>query len=337
MLEVVKTVQQMTQAVIEEFKPDAVWSRSAPVGLGIRRGGYLGPLLHVYCTNAKMNCRGIYLQTHGLPAKRRMQLLALWPFDYLISSKIERELSRKSTAVAFSENMRRQLLNAFPKDARTCHIISPGVDERTFSPENGAQCFDQIEEEFGLDRNESIVLYVGRLSSAKHIPMLMEAVSSLKTPARLVLVGSGPEKTRLTEYAEKLGLSDRLVFAGTHSEMLPGFYAISRVCVLPTTTESFGQVYLESLASGTPAVGFAGDGRRVLSATAEIIKDGETGAVSKSVSPQSLARKIDDILSLPPQAYTAMSKRAREDVLRRFSWKQFVTKALELSAEVRNC
>lgn len=328
----VTTAQLAIPAVLDEFQPDAVWSRSAYVGLGIRRGGYSGPLLQIYPTNARMNCRGLYLQTHGLPIKRRLMLLGLWPLAYLTSSRLERELAKKSKALTFSENMRNQLLSEFPKEAQTCHVIPPGVNTDIFSPGNGARYFEALEDKYGLRRGEPIVLYVGRLSSAKHIPMLMDAVALLKIQAKLVLVGSGPEKERLQAYAHSIGIADRVVFAGTQHEMLPGFYAVSRVCVLPTTTESFGQVYLESLASGTPAVGFASDGHRVLTATDEIIQDGKTGAVVREVNCSTLAEKIGSILSLNDNDYSAMANRAVADVRKRFVWSRFVDKAIELSS-----
>jgi glycosyltransferase involved in cell wall biosynthesis len=161
--------------------------------------------------------------------------------------------------------------------------------------------------------------------------MLMDAVMALQYKAKLVIVGSGRDEDRLKEYARKIGLAGRVVFAGTHDEMLPGFYAMSRVCVLPTTIESFGQVYLESLASGTPVVGFGGDGRRVLTATGEIIRDGETGVVARDISADALASGIDSILDLDDDDYDRMSRLCREDVTDRFSWKNFVQCALELS------
>lgn len=319
-------------AVIREFQPDAVWSRSAAIGLGIRQGGYEGPLLQIFPTNAKMNCRGLYLHTHGLPWKRRLMLLGLWPSAYLASARVERDLARCATTIAFSENMRRQLLAGFPRDAQTCQVIPPGVDHGVFSPENGARHFEALRRDHGLSEGEPLVLYVGRLSTAKHVPMLMDAVAALKSPARLVLVGGGQDEAYLKSYAARIGIAHRVLFAGPQHDALPGFYALSRVSVLPTTIESFGQVYLESLACGTPAVGFAGDGKRVLTATSEILKDGETGGIAREVSAGALAAKIDEILALDDAAYTAMSFRAREDALTRFSWRNFVEQSLGLSA-----
>lgn len=318
-------------AVLDAFQPDAIWSRNASVGLGIRRGGYKGPLLQIFPTNARMNCRGTFLQTSGLPIKRRLILLGLWPFAYFTSVRIERELALQCKSVVFSENMRDQLLKGFPQGSRGCHLISPGVDSEVFSPANGARYFETIEEKYGLSRKEPIVLYVGRLSSAKNVPLLMDAVGALANRAKLVLVGSGADKDRFWKYAQNIGLNDRLVFVGSHEELLPGFYAMSRVCVLPTTIESFGQVYLESLASGTPVIGFAGDGNRVLTATEEIVREGVTGGVVREVSAQSLAAKIDWIISMEDKVYAHMSRCARDDVCTRFAWRQFVDEALLLS------
>ena len=327
----VDAAREGSPAAIREFQPDAVWSRSAPVGQGIRAGGFQGPLLQIFPTNAKMNCRGLYLQTRGLPWMRRLMLLGLWPSAWFSSARLERSLARQCTSVAFSENMRRQLLAGFPPDARECQVIPPGVDHEVYSPENGARYFPELTREFGIHPGEPLVLYVGRLSIAKHIPMLIDALALLKVPARLVLVGSGSDEANLRDYAARRGMAERVVFAGSHSEKLPGFYAISRVSVLPTTTESFGQVYLESLACGTPAVGFAGDGKRVLTATSEILRDGETGGVATRVCASALAEKLDEILSMDQDAYEVMSVRARADVMARFSWHVFVERALALS------
>ncbi len=322
----VEAAREGIPAVLGDFRPDAVWCRNASVGLGLRRGGYDGPLLQIFPTTARMNCRGSFLMTRGLPVRRRLMLLGLWPSAFIVSSRIERELLDLCTPVVFSENLRKQL-------GGRGRLIRPGVDSGIFSPENGERYFKTIEDDYGLSRSEPLVLYVGRLSSAKHIPMLMDAVLALGNKAKLVLAGSGRDKDRLESYARRIGMSDRAVFAGTHEEMLPGFYAMSRVCVLPTTIESFGQVYLESLASGTPAVGFGGDGRRVLTATSEIIQNGETGTVVRDVSAGALAEGIDSILSLDDDGYAKMSRHCREYAVDRFSWKRFVSEALGLSKD----
>ena len=327
----VAAVEQAAPAVIEAFRPNVVWSRSASVALGIRRGGYSGPLVQVFCTNARMDSGGTYLQTHGLPLHRRLLLLGLWPLAYRAAVQVERELAPQCTSVAFSEHMRRELLADFPSEAQRCHVIPPGVDDAFFSPERGRAGFNRLSEEFGLRVGDPTVLYVGRLSTAKHLTVLVDAFAALDGSAKLVFVGSGPEEGRLKARAKALGVADRVVFAGTQRELLPAFYAAARVFVLPTTTESFGQVYLEALACGTPAVGFGGNGRDVLTATDEIVRHGETGAVARPATAAALAEEIGAVLSLDDAAYGSMSRRARADVRTRYSWRRFVERALSVS------
>ena len=328
-----KAAQIAFKDLIRIYTPDAVWSRSAPVGLGIRQAGYKGPLLQIFPTNAKMNCRGLFFHTQGLPLKRRLLFLGLWPLAYTANKNVENSLATQCTAVAFSENMRQQLIKDFPPSVTECHVIFPGVDHTRFSPESGTHYIKTIEKQYGLDRREPYVLYVGRLSTAKNIPLLIRAICKLKDRVKLLLVGSGPEEARLKTFAGKNGVADRVVFVGTQDQMLPGFYAISHVTVLPTIIESFGQVYLESLACGTPAVGFGGDGHRVMTATQEIIRDGFTGSVVAPTTGEALAAGIASILDQNEGDYSTMSRQCREHVVKRFTWRQFVERALALSSK----
>ena len=329
--ETLKAIERGAPAILEEFRPNVIWSRSVPVSLGIRRAGYRGELVHIFSTSARMDCRGLYFHTKGLPLRRRAMLLGLWPLHYAVAARYERDLLRTCTPVTFSENMRKQLLRNVRENDVRCHVIPPGVEIEFFSRENGERYFDRIWKEYDLKPHDNVVLYVGRLSCAKNIPMLMDAFGRLKQPAKLVLVGNGSERARLEAHAQALGFAESVLFSGPQAEMLPGFYALSRVCVLPTTIESFGQVYLESMASGTPAVGFAGDGEHVLTATTEIITDAETGGVVWETSANALAAKIDSVLALDSVTYAAMSQRARDHVTQRFSWARFVEKTLALS------
>lgn len=329
----VLAIQEAMPKLLESFSPDVVWCRSVPVGVGIRRSGFRGPLFQIFPTNARMNSRGTFLQTRGLPVRRRLLLLALWPVVYFAHARLERELAGQCNAIAFSENMQRELLRDYPREITACKIVSPGVDAGHFSPVHGETMILEIEQTYGLNRREINLLYVGRLASAKNIPMLMRALAAMQTPARLCLVGDGPEKTRLEACARKLGLGNRVVFAGPQHELLPGFYAMSRVTVMPTTTESFGQVFLESLACGTPVVGFACDRRRVLTATDEIVRDGKTGILVRNVHARGLAAGIEAVASMTDHEYSAMSQYARKNVIERFTWQNFVERMLKLSED----
>lgn len=324
----VAAVATSARAVLEDYSPDAVWCRSAAFGLGLRHAGFAGPLVQIYPTNAYMNCRGMYLNTNGLPLARRILLLGLMPLDFIASKRVERELFSKSIGVTFSHVMRRSLEAAFPRATAQVAVVPPGVDKEKFSPEAGARQIADIQRRFGLDPDEKVVLYVGRLSSAKNVPLLIDAVAIARSRPTLVLVGAGSERDALEKYAQRRGITAK--FVGAQSDLLPGFYALSRACVLPTTIESFGQVFLESLSCGTPIVGFSSRGRKVLTATEEIVLQGKTGISVSEVSPAALSNAIDELIQAPRERLEGMREACRSDATKRFSWRRFVHDVLKL-------
>lgn len=316
----------------ERWSPDVVWSRCAPVALGIRAGGYDGPMLQIFPTMSRMNSRGLYLSTEGLPLLKRAMLLAMWPAGNRSLYTVERDLLGQCVPVVFSDLMRQQMLKTYGRRAAAVRVLRPGVDDETFSPERGSEQQEQVRALLGLDAQAPVILYVGRLAVSKNVPLLIQALASIAPPATLALVGSGPDETYLRQYVAARGLSDRVVFAGPQTDLLPGFYTLARVSVLPTTAESFGQVYLESLACGTPAVGFAGDGKKVLTATSEIIQDGENGFAVQKISAAGLAEAVLAVLGLPAPEYDRMSACALKSASA-YSWDRFVAGALELSGK----
>jgi 1,2-diacylglycerol 3-alpha-glucosyltransferase len=313
----------------DRWTPDIVWSRSAPVAIGIRQGGYTGPMLQIFPTMSRMNSRGLYLSTQGLPLLKRAILMAMWPTGNRSLFTIERDLLGQCTPVVFSDLMRQQMLKAYGHRADAVRVLRPGVDDETFSAEHGSHQLEQVRALLGLDPQVQVILYVGRLAVSKNVPLLIQALGHIAPPAKLVLVGGGPDQAYLRQYVTARGLDDRVIFAGPQTDLLPGFYSLARVSVLPTTAESFGQVYLESLACGTPAVGFAGDGNRVLTATSEIIRDGENGFAVRKVSPAGLADAVTAVLDMPAQDYDRMSACALQTASA-YSWDRFVAQALEL-------
>lgn len=316
--------------LLEEYKPDVIWSRYAPVGLGTRLAGYKGKLVHIFSTTARLKSRGTFFKSGPMPFKRRLILLGAWPFSYRASFNVDYELLKTCEPVVFSEMMREQMLLSYGSLAEKTRVIPPGVDIDVFSPVNALGQVAEIVRRHGLDPEQKYVLFVGRLSMEKDVPMLLSAMKYIDKKYKLLIVGSGPEEKRIKDYIRQNGLSQRIYFAGTQNEFLPGFYKLAKVCVLPTLIESFGQTYLESLACGTLVVGFGGDGKRVINATNEILHDGVTGVVVGQVNPRALAAGISKILEMPESEYQKMSAEAVADTGRRFCWKKFVQEVLAI-------
>src|SRR5262249_29167258 len=94
----------------------------------------------------------------------------------------------------------------------------------------------------------------GALMERKGQALAIAALARLPD-ATLILVGGGPDRGRLEGLARSLGLSDRVRFLGVrpHAE-LPALLAAADVMVLPTVSEGLANVWVESLACGTPVV-----------------------------------------------------------------------------------
>ncbi len=131
-----------------------------------------------------------------------------------------------------------------------CVVIPYGIP---FGPPSGA--IDRRAAEIRRDAGRPIVLFVGRLVPYKGVGVLLDAVRGID--AHVLIVGSGPERTALTEKAESLGLSHQIRFLGeVADEELRALYCACDLFVLPSITrqEAFGVVQAEAMALGKPVI-----------------------------------------------------------------------------------
>ena len=119
---------------------------------------------------------------------------------------------------------------------------------------NGAkQLSEKLLAQYGLE-NKRILLYVGRLTEVKNLPMLLQAFSLLcqdVSDARLVIVGDGFDRSLLENLAMEFEVQEKVLFIGKkEGEELMAWYNIGEVFVLPSTYEPFGAVTNEALIAG---------------------------------------------------------------------------------------
>lgn len=102
------------------------------------------------------------------------------------------------------------------------------------------------------EKEESFdAIYVGRLIPEKNVDQLLKAIED--TDYSVAVIGDGPMKKELLEYAEKNDI-DACFFGETSYEDLIGYIKSSRVFVLPSSREGFGITVVEAMASGTPVL-----------------------------------------------------------------------------------
>lgn len=161
-------------------------------------------------------------------------------------------------------------------------VIMNGIDFEYYS----AKVFSE------LDVKGRIIGSVGRLSREKGHDILINAFVQVlkKIPeAKLLIVGDGPEKKNLAELAEKLKVSDNVLFPGMVDDVR-GFLQKMEVFVLPSRYESQGIAVMEAMASGVPVVAAEVGG------VPGIITNKENGLLFKSEDPSALCECILKLL-----------------------------------------
>jgi glycosyltransferase involved in cell wall biosynthesis len=182
------------------------------------------------------------------------------------------------------------------------------------------------------DREGRTVLYVGRFSPEKGLRFLLEAVPLVARQlpdVRFRLVGAEePEDGEYHTMASRLGVADRVEFAGTvPREDLPAVYADADVLAVPSLAEGHALAPMESIASGTPVVGSDLPGISVT------IQDGGNGLLVPPGDPQALAEALCRVLG--DEALLDRLTRAARPSAEPFSWQQRVAEFPALCARLR--
>ncbi len=105
-------------------------------------------------------------------------------------------------------------------------------------------------------QNDNIVLYIGRITEAKGLDLLLKAFAkSNHKDYKLVIVGSGKQEDFLKQLASDLHISNDIIFAGSYSGSdLYAWYSIANFFILPSRYEPFGAVVNEALVYGCPVL-----------------------------------------------------------------------------------
>lgn len=190
-------------------------------------------------------------------------------------------------------------------------VVSNGVDPDRFAPGPKDSAFLA---EWGLT-GRSVILYIGKITSAFNLPMVVEAMQTVvraHTRACLVCVGDGPALADLRRLSQRLGLERHVIFTGHCSyDRIPALIRSSDICVYPLRSVAALAIF-EYMACGKPVV--------VPNADYDLsLPEGSCLSVEKSV--QGFAEGISRLLSEPPLC-DRIGRTAREFVTTQRNWNQ---------------
>ena len=115
--------------------------------------------------------------------------------------------------------------------------------------------FTDCQREIMANDNEKIITHISNFRKVKQIPDVIKVFYNIQKemPAKLMMVGEGPEKMDAELLCETLGISDKVIFFGNSNE-IDKILCFSDLFLLPSITESFGLAALEAMASGVPVI-----------------------------------------------------------------------------------
>jgi len=204
-------------------------------------------------------------------------------------------------------------------------IPSAGLDEPTASPVLPAEVGD-------FARGRQIILAVGRLVSYKGFDVLISAVKNIHADAAAVIVGEGPEYSRLSALIAESALQERVLLLGSADEQtLLELQQAASVFCLPSTTrqEAFGVAIIEAMRAGLPVVASDIKG----SGVPWVNDHGKTGFNAPPNDTEALAKAIDDVLS-DASFREQLAEGARRRFREHFTEERMIRQTLALYSEI---
>ncbi|ACK73634.1 glycosyl transferase group 1 [Gloeothece citriformis PCC 7424] len=143
------------------------------------------------------------------------------------------------------------------------------------------------------------LLYVGRLAVEKGLPILLEALATLKSYHQdmlLIVVGDGSDRPKLESLTQNLGLSNNVKFVGYQSQgEVRNYLQQTDIFILPSFAEGLPVSLMEALAAGVPVV------TTQIAGVSELVEDGVNGYLVPPGDSTLLAKRIDLLLKDPDQ------------------------------------
>lgn len=225
-----------------------------------------------------------------------------------------------AAVITVSEANRQHLTTTFGVPSDRIHVIPCGVDTNWFTP----GC---------ADATPPLVVCVARLREVKQLDVLVRACALVRdrgTAFRCVIVGEGPERTKLEALRTQLALEGHLVLAGAADQTeVRAWWRRATVAVLSSRSEGMPVSLMEAASCGVPAVAPGVGG------IAELISDFETGFVTPPGDCERLAGAVHELL-VNRTLQRRMASLARRRVEQRFSRAAQIDRLLDVWSSVLN-
>jgi teichuronic acid biosynthesis glycosyltransferase TuaC len=244
-------------------------------------------------------------------------------------------LKRAARLIAVSGSLEQ---DALALGAGRVRVIENGIDPRLFAPIGRIAARRSL----GLPEDGPLLVSVGTLAPRKGFHLVMEAMAGLRPDLRFAIVGGhgaeGAMESELRSLAERLGIADRVIFAGPRGRSeLAAWYSAADVFVLASAHEGCPNVVLEALACGTPVVATPVGNVPELVGQAGIVVERQVPALAWAID-EALSREWDrDAIRarIGSRTWAAVGREVAEEVRAAMGMKKLERTSVPSREEVR--
>ena len=195
-------------------------------------------------------------------------------------------INQSDVVTSVSDSLKEQTLALFDIK-KEIQVIPNFIDKTKYSPS-----FTDCQRTLMADESEKIITHISNFRKVKRIPDVIQIFYRIQKeiPAKLIMVGEGPEKEGAEILSEKLGIGDKVLFLGNSNE-IDRILCFSDLFLLPSETESFGLAALEAMINEVPVISSNAGG------IPEVNIQGVTGYLSDVGNVTEMAENALSILS----------------------------------------
>jgi len=221
--------------------------------IDIIHGHYLYPAGLIAVLAGIFTKKKVYVTSHG------SDIFCLYPQHKFMRPVIKFVLKRADVVLAVSEALKEEILKIdVPNIENKVKLNWNTVNIDEFKPQDTLnqdekESLKALKKELDISENKPIIIFVGNIIKRKNVATILDAKKQLKSDCTLLVVGDGPLLNSLKEKVEDEKI-DNVIFTGARSDVA-NLIRISDLLILPSYSESFGLVLIESLACGKPVIG----------------------------------------------------------------------------------
>lgn len=194
-------------------------------------------------------------------------------------------INKSDAVTTVSQSLKDDTLRLF-NIKKEINVVTNFIDISRFNHD-----FTDCQRAMMATEDEKIITHISNMREVKRIPDVINVFYNIQKeiPAKLMMVGEGPEREPAEQLCEELGIAEKVVFFGNSNE-IDRILCFSDLFLLPSKTESFGLSALEAMASGVPVISSNTGG------IPEVNKEGFSGFLSDVGDVEDMSKKALYIL-----------------------------------------